>query len=310
MQMLLDKCVFNVGKDLVNFGGLVMDVLDNVFLVIVDVEGNVSLCGSGGVCILINGWLLSLVGVGDIDGLCNIFVNLIEWVEVIINFSFWYEVEGMVGIINIIFKKEKCKGWNGLVDIIGGYLEQVGLAININYCVKKWNFFVNYGLIYWQSFGSGSCYQEVYDCNEFGLDMMFIQDLIWDCICGGWDNNICVGVDYSFSEISMLIVNFIYSVEDGDNILEIIYCDFINSLDNFIGISICIDNEWEEEVDLEYVMIYCKEFKGKGYQFIIDICYQDSEELEMFIICEAYFILEFEEIGVSELEQWFSNLEL
>lgn len=310
MQMSLDKRVFNVGKDLANLGGSATDVLDNVPSVTVDVEGNVSLRGSGGVRILINGRPSSLVGVGDTDGLRNIPANLIERVEVITNPSARYEAEGMAGIINIILKKEKRKGWNGSVDITGGYPEQAGLAINTNYRVKKWNFFANYGLTYRQSPGSGSRYQEVYDTNEFGPDTTFIQDLTRERTRGGWDNNIRVGTDYSFSETSTLTANFTYSVEDGDNISEITYRDFINSLDNPTGISTRTDNEREEEADLEYVMTYRKEFKGKGHQFTTDIRYQDSEELETSTIREAYFTPEFEETGASELEQRSSNLEL
>ncbi|MEL7424499.1 MAG: carboxypeptidase-like regulatory domain-containing protein, partial [Bacteroidota bacterium] len=54
-EIQLDKRVFNVGKDLNARGGSALNVLENVPSVQVDVEGNVSLRGSGGVRILING---------------------------------------------------------------------------------------------------------------------------------------------------------------------------------------------------------------------------------------------------------------
>jgi len=310
MQMSLDKRVFNVGKDLANLGGSASDVLDNVPSVTVDVEGNVSLRGSGGVRILINGRPSSLVGVGDTDGLRNIPANLIERVEVITNPSARYEAEGMAGIINIILKKQKRKGWNGSVDLTGGYPDRYGLALNTNYRIKKWNFFANYGLTYRDSPGSGSRYQEVYDRNENGPDTTFIQDLTRDRSRGGWDNNIRLGADYSFSETSTLTANFTYSDEDGDNFSKIVYRDYINSLDNPTGISTRTDNEREQENDLEYVMSYRKDFQGKGHKFTTDIRYQDSEELETSTIREAYFTPEFEETGANELQQRSSNLEL
>lgn len=68
--MFLDKRVFNVGKDLVNCGNLVIEFLDNVFFVSVDIEGNVSLWGRDNVRILINGKFLGLIGNGDVNGLC------------------------------------------------------------------------------------------------------------------------------------------------------------------------------------------------------------------------------------------------
>ncbi|NRA49733.1 MAG: TonB-dependent receptor [Phaeodactylibacter sp.] len=310
MQMSLDKRVFNVGKDLANIGGSATDVLNNVPSVTVDVEGNVSLRGSGGVRILINGRPSGLVGVGDNDGLRNIPANLIERIEVITNPSARYEAEGMAGIINIILKKEKRKGWNGSVDITAGYPDRYGLALNTNYRVKKWNFFANYGLTYRDSPGSGSRYQEVYDRNGIGPDTTFIQDLTRDRSRGGWDNNIRLGVDYSLSETSTLTANFIYSDEEGDNISEIIYRDFINSLDNPTGISTRTDNERELENDLEYVVAYRKNFKGKGHTFTTDIRFQDSEELEKSNIREAYFTPEFVASGLDALQQRSNNLEL
>lgn len=55
MEFKFDKWVFNVGKDLINVGNNVVDIFDNVLFVSVDLEGNVSLRGSQGVCIFING---------------------------------------------------------------------------------------------------------------------------------------------------------------------------------------------------------------------------------------------------------------
>ncbi|NJM15190.1 MAG: TonB-dependent receptor [Bacteroidales bacterium] len=55
MEIKLDKRVFVVGKDLANAGNSAADVLDNVPSVSVDVDGNVSLRGSQGVQILIDG---------------------------------------------------------------------------------------------------------------------------------------------------------------------------------------------------------------------------------------------------------------
>ncbi|MCB9317336.1 MAG: carboxypeptidase-like regulatory domain-containing protein, partial [Lewinellaceae bacterium] len=77
VQMSLDKRVFNVGKDLANRGGTAADVLDNVPSVNVDVEGNVSLRGSSGVRILVDGRPSGLVGISNTNGLRQLPANLI-----------------------------------------------------------------------------------------------------------------------------------------------------------------------------------------------------------------------------------------
>ncbi len=69
MQMSLDKRVFNVGKDLGNAGGNAAELLSNIPSVQVDVEGNVSLRGSGNVRILIDGKPSGLVSFNGAAGL-------------------------------------------------------------------------------------------------------------------------------------------------------------------------------------------------------------------------------------------------
>ena len=104
MELKLDKRVFNVEQDLANAGGDASDVLSNVPSVDVDADGNVSLRGSGGVRILLDGRQSGLIGDGTADALKQIPSDLIDRIEVITNPSARYDAEGEVGIINIILK--------------------------------------------------------------------------------------------------------------------------------------------------------------------------------------------------------------
>ena len=110
VQMSLDKRVFNVGKDLANAGGTAADILDNVPSVAVDIEGNVSLRGSEGVQILVDGKPSGLIGISGSDGLRNLPANMIDRVEVITNPSAKFEAEGAAGIINIVLRKQTKEG--------------------------------------------------------------------------------------------------------------------------------------------------------------------------------------------------------
>ena len=309
MQLSLDKRVFNVGKDLANAGGSASDVLDNVPSVTVDVEGNVSLRGSGGVRILINGRPSGLVGTGDTDGLRQIPANLIERVEVITNPSARYEAEGMAGIINIILKKDKRKGLNGSVDLTAGYPDRYGVTLNSNYRTGKWNFFANYGLTYRDSPGEGSLYQEVYDRNDNAPDTTFIQTQTRDRSRGGWDNTVRAGLDYSFSETATLTSNFTYSYEDNENTSDLTYRDYLFNLDNPTSITTRLDLEDEIENNFEYVLRYQKNLPGKGHKFTIDGRYQNNDETETSEIQEEYFTPEFIEAGVPMLQQRSTNRE-
>ena len=107
-EFKLDKRVFNVGKDLSNTGASALEVLNNVPSVTVNIEGQVSLRGSAGVQILING-KPSVLASDQGNALGTITAEMIDRVEVITNPSAKYDAEGTSGIINIVMKKEEKK---------------------------------------------------------------------------------------------------------------------------------------------------------------------------------------------------------
>lgn len=113
----LDKRVFNVGTDLASTSGSVSDLMRNIPSVQVDVEGHVSLRGSENVNILIDGKPSTLMNARTrADALRQIPASEIERIEVITNPSAAYKPDGVSGIINLILKKEKQKGWSGNVS--------------------------------------------------------------------------------------------------------------------------------------------------------------------------------------------------
>jgi len=94
MQLGIDKKVFSVDKSLVSEGGTATDLLANVPSVQTDMDGNVSLRGSSGVRVLIDG-KPSLIGGGDVSVILqSIPASSIESVEVITNQSYKYKSEG------------------------------------------------------------------------------------------------------------------------------------------------------------------------------------------------------------------------
>ena len=62
MEMKVDRRVFHVGSDLTSRGGNTTELLENIPSVAVDIDGNITLRGSSGVQILIDGRPSSLAG--------------------------------------------------------------------------------------------------------------------------------------------------------------------------------------------------------------------------------------------------------
>ncbi len=147
VEFKLDKRVFNVGTDLSSTGASALDVLNNVPSVNVDIEGGITLRGSSGVQILING-KPSVLASEEGNALGTITADMIEKIEVITNPSAKYEAEGTSGILNIVLKKEEQKGLNGSFSINTGTPHNHSFGLSLNRRTEKFNLFSQVGVGY------------------------------------------------------------------------------------------------------------------------------------------------------------------
>lgn len=150
LQTNLDKTVFNVESSINATGQTAVEVLEEIPSVSVDVEGNVSLRGSENVTILVDGRATNLT-------LDQIPADMIESIEVITNPSARLEPDGMAGILNVVLKKKKESGFNGMVTIGAStgcvyqnnkhniFLNGYNGNVSFNYRYDKINLFVSYG---------------------------------------------------------------------------------------------------------------------------------------------------------------------
>jgi hypothetical protein len=112
----IDKKVYNVSEDLTLRGGTANDVLKNIPSVDLDQDGRILLRGEGSVNVLIDGKPSSLAGSNGKTLLDALPAGSIERIEIVTNPSAKYDPDGSSGIINIVLKKNKLKGFNGMVN--------------------------------------------------------------------------------------------------------------------------------------------------------------------------------------------------
>lgn len=284
MQLSLDKRIFNVGRDLANAGGSATDILTNIPSVSVDPEGTVKLRGSDNVRILIDGKPSGLVSFKGGSGLQQLQASMIERVEIITNPSARYEAEGMAGIINIVLKKDKKQGFNGSFEVITGYPVNFGAAANLNYRHKKINFFINYGIAYRRQPGVGSMYQEVY-----APDTTFILKQNNEGKLIGFNNNIRGGLDYYFSEKSILTASYLFRRSDASRITDIRYEDYLFTPTNLKSITTRRQDEDEIEPNSEYSLIYKRSFEKKGHELIAEVKFLDNWESSNQLFTQRFF---------------------
>lgn len=112
----IDKKVYNVAEDMSVKGGTANDVLKNIPSVDLDQDGRIMLRGDGTVTVLIDGRPSSLSGGNGKTLLDALPAGSIERIEIVTNPSAKYDPDGTSGIINIVLKKNKLKGFNGLLN--------------------------------------------------------------------------------------------------------------------------------------------------------------------------------------------------
>lgn len=136
----IDRKIYTVSQDALGTTGSAADVLQNVPSVQVDIDGNVSLRGDGNVQVLIDGRSSALMGSATrADVLSQLPADSIDHIEVITNPSARYKPDGTAGIINLVLKKKRARGYSGTVRVTAGNYRRFGLSVNGNYNPGKFN---------------------------------------------------------------------------------------------------------------------------------------------------------------------------
>lgn len=300
MVLTLDKKVFHVGKDLAARGGTAVELLENVPSVLVDVEGNVSLRGNGGVQILVDGKPSILIN--SANGLRTLQANMIDRIEVITNPSARYEGDGTAGILNIILKKNRAKGVNGSFDVSLGHPRNYGLAFNLNYRAKKFNFFANYGFKYVKNPSEGSKFQRFSRNDSTFITSQYSKD-----IHKSLSNSVRVGADYFFNPKNILTTALHYRLSNDRYLTTYTYEDYLYDIDNPTSITLRSQDAAANEPALEYALTYKKTFEEKGRKWTVDVRYQDEISKENADLKNRFYNTELVADGRPDVRQQSNN---
>jgi len=137
LEMGIDRKVFNVEKLITSAGGTAIDVIRTIPSVSVDIDGNVELRNSTP--------QIFIDGRPTILTLDQIPADNIEKIELITNPSAKFDAASSGGILNIILKKNKRIGLNGIASLGVGLPGIINSNLNLNLRQGKFNFFVSGG---------------------------------------------------------------------------------------------------------------------------------------------------------------------
>ena len=135
MEIGIDRRVFNVDKSLTATGGTAIDVMKNIPSVTVDVDGNVQLRNSSP--------QIFVDGRPTILTLDQIPADNIEKIELITNPSAKFDAASTGGIINVVLKRNKRIGLNGIVSLGGGHPDIWNGNLSLNARQGKFNVFLS-----------------------------------------------------------------------------------------------------------------------------------------------------------------------
>ena len=279
LEVKLDKKIYNVGKDMTVKGGTASDVLDNVPSVTVDAEGVVSLRGNENVRILINGKPSGLVGLNDTEALRQFPADAIAKVEVITSPSARYDAEGTAGILNIILRRDKITGFNGVGTINLGSPDYYGFSTSLNYRLKDVNFFTNIGYSNRESPGNSSA-----ETTYFSPDASFASTKEQTKYLRSGDNlNLNFGIEYYIAKETSITASFLYRNSDRDRVSENML-DAFDEFDDLNSSTLRIENEVSKDKVYQYDFNFLHKFKKEGHQIDLDLQYQDNSDVENSLI--------------------------
>jgi len=137
--------VLNVENNILASGNTVLDLLKHIPGVIVDAQNNITVNGKAGVRFMMDGRLQQLPAAQMMTLLGSMPAESVSGIELIKNPPARYDASGTAGLINIVTKKVKVKGFNGNVAQIVSQGKQFRStsSLSLNYKANRLGLFSN-----------------------------------------------------------------------------------------------------------------------------------------------------------------------
>lgn len=266
-QNSIDRKIFNVSESALNEGGTATDVLKNVPTVSVDIDGNVTMRGSGNIRILIDGRPSQLGGKNALE---SIPASSIERVEIISNPSAKFDPEGMSGIINIVLKKNEDQVTKGMMSLTAGTNDRYNGAFNLNYAKGPLSLNGNYSYRAGNRKGNGTSLR----INNFP-DTTYSINQSGDRINRRGGHNGKLGLDYDIDKLTRLSLSGGINMNTG-NFTEKTGYLFTDANGNVFSNYQRTSNGFDNGISGDATLNLTKKFQEKDRQLTFDASFSRS----------------------------------
>ncbi|OAV46139.1 TonB-dependent receptor domain-containing protein [Lewinella sp. 4G2] len=274
MELGLDRKVFNVEKSVAAAGGSAEDLLRQLPSINVDVEGNVSLRGSGNVRFLINGRPSGLVGSDPVTYLKSLSSTAIERIEVITNPGAAFDPDGTAGLINIVLKKKRADGFNATLNANVGTNNKFDGSLDLNWRKGKFNTFAGISGRYDERF-----FQGFRDQTGISGDSTFSRFFTFDGDRLRKSTSYRLGTEYALTKRSTLGLQGNLQLQEGESSNDRV-TQFFDSESQLARTSTRLEREPSDENEYEVRADYNTTFKKEGRQLSVGIQYSGEIENE------------------------------
>ncbi|MFA4867237.1 MAG: outer membrane beta-barrel protein [Pedobacter sp.] len=213
IEFAADMITYNVDKSILAEGSTANDILKNVPMVQVDIDGNATIAGKRSTRIFIDGKPSDYM-TSNIADLLNVLPSdAIQKIEVMTNPPARYSGDGE-GIINIVMKRGFAIGFNGNAGITAGVQGNTNMNTNASYRSK------NYSLTGSAAYRSGigksnsNSYRENFDLVK---DTTFYYDNYTDSRSESNGGNFRAGLDWDISPSQNLRVSTNFNINNSDS---------------------------------------------------------------------------------------------
>lgn len=138
-----DRLIFYLDNDSTVFSGNANDALKRIPFVTSDNSGQISVKGSSGIRLMVNG-KIQPINIKLSNYLNSISVEKIKRIEVITDPDEKYLIQGTTAIINIVLKKEQQIGYLGSATAYLGTKDNIGTDLNMSIKTRK----ISYNFLY------------------------------------------------------------------------------------------------------------------------------------------------------------------
>ncbi|WP_373521820.1 TonB-dependent receptor domain-containing protein [Aquiflexum sp.] len=241
-------------NNLANIGGTLLDILRNTPSIIVSEDGSISLRGSTGTNILINGRNSSLT-----QNLDQLPASAVEEIKIINNPNARYDAEAEGGVIDIVLKKGQDLGTHGGLEATYGTRNRTNLGARMNHRSARLNTFVGYNFRDWKNVGNRSSTR-----NLFENDETLQQNT--ESSSRNIGHNLTYGADYYFGN-NVLSYEGVYQ-SSLDRQINTLFAELERGGDEAEAFDYVRRNqESETDTGLDNALIFEHNFKDKGHLF-------------------------------------------